>query len=145
MEKCWMMSMMWMNIHGAFPAFLDFSCCETVITPVGWSIRLSVFKYLKDCLLFFSIFCLKGHQMNTKVTRARFLKTNLGGIFWGFLCIQPLKFYNFIFMISSPSSNSLRKLHVRKKSGSGCIVGTRPLFLRLNRFFVFLVFFTLCQ
>ena len=58
--------------------------------PCLWSVSWPVFKYLRDCLLVFSNFCMKlGHHKGTKVTEP-FLKKNLGGShmgekphFWG--------------------------------------------------------------
>ena len=42
--------------------------------------------------------------------------------------------------ISSTLFTTTGKLHRREKSGSGCIVRTRPLFFRLDRFWHFCVF-----
>ena len=39
------------------------------------------------------------------------------------------------YIISLTLSNIYRKMHVQEKSGSGWLVGTRPLFLRLGSFF----------
>ena len=73
-------------------------------------------------------------------------KTTFLGHFWCFLSISLLPvikiFLNFIYRIGSTLSNTLQKLYVQEKSCSGCIVGTRPLFLRLSRFFgIFGVFY----
>ena len=114
-------------------------------------VRQSVFKYVRDCPLVFSN--LKpGNHNDTKVTEPDFQK-RLGGhklgknhfrgiccVFCSYLCIQSLKFS--AISLSSSLSNAQRKQHVQEKSGSCCIVGARPLFLRLI-FSAFGVFFTL--
>ena len=84
-------------------------------------ISWSVFKCLRDRLLFFQIFCMKlGHRKGTKVTELDFWKKILGvsnrakppfwGYFWCFLSISlhPVikLFWNFIYIISSTLSNT---------------------------------------
>ena len=61
--------------------------------------------------------------------------------FWGiylglYVSLHPVIkiFLNFIYMMSLTLSSTSGKTHVREKSGSGFIVGTRPLFLRLSHF-----------
>ena len=93
--------------------------------------------------------------MGTKVTEPDFLKKSwgsqmgekpyFGGIFDVFVHISASSHQDFLkwhLYNKLNVSNTQRKPHVQEKSGSGCIVGTRPLLLRLSGFFsIFGVFY----
>ena len=112
---------------------------SSVIALVRWSISHSL-NISETVHWFFLIFCMKSE-------RARFLKKIFGGHKWGkttilgaFLMFLSISlhpvikiFWNFTYITSSTLSNSYRKPHVQENSGSGCIVGTRPLFFRVFR------------
>ena len=103
-----------------------------------WSVNIS-----ETVHCFSQIFCSKlGHHKGTKVTESDFKKTSWrmknGGKLWHFRCFLPMSFHpgikilwNFIYVISLTVCNTPQKQYVWEKSCSGCIVGTRPLFLRL--------------
>ena len=120
----------------------------SVGSSIGPSVRWSVFKYLR-------VFSHILHEVRApegcKSDKARILKKFGGGhifgafvwMFLAYISLHPvIKIYwNSIYVISSTLSKTFRKLHAEEKSGFGCIIGTRPLFLRLRQFFVFLGIF----
>ena len=101
-----------------------------------------------------------GHHNNAEVTETDFPKKDLSvnlekhilGVFFLFFC-------PYVCQVSVPSQYGFLKYHLRniltiililpktarlEKSDSGCMVGTKPFYLRLS-FFLHFFLFTLCQ